>query len=132
MANANAQTHRWAPRRTTHAPETDDRFAVPVRGVEVGPETRCAHYHDSRDVIAIRFPCCDTFYPCHACHVETTDHGTRQWPADQFDVPAVLCGTCEAVLTIQQYLDADHTCPSCGATFNPHCARHYDRYFEGR
>ena len=120
------------PHRAVRSPATDDRFDVPVRGVEVGPETRCAHYHGPSDIIAIRFPCCDAFYPCFACHEETTDHEARRWPADRFYTPAVLCGRCQAVLTIQQYLDAEHTCPSCGAAFNPNCARHYDRYFEVR
>jgi uncharacterized CHY-type Zn-finger protein len=36
------------------------------------------------------------------------------------------------VLTIEQYLDADHMCPACGAVFNPNCARHHNRYFEVR
>ena len=120
------------PHRAVRSPATDDRFDVPVRGAEVGPETRCAHYHGPRDVIAIRFPCCRAFYPCFACHKETTDHEARRWPTDRFHTPAVLCGECQAVLTIQQYLDAEHTCPSCGAAFNPNCARHYDRYFEVR
>lgn len=131
MTNDDAQPNRWGPRRTTHVPSADDRFDVPVRGAEVGPETRCVHYHGPRDVIAIRFPCCEAFYPCFACHRETTDHEARRWPADRFHTHAVLCGTCQAVLTIQQYLD-DDTCPSCGAAFNPGCARHHNRYFEVR
>jgi len=117
-------------RRTIRAPQTDGRFAVPLRGVAVGPETRCAHYDGGRDVVAIRFPCCHTFYPCFACHAETTDHAAKRWPADRFHTPAILCGTCQAVLTIQDYLNADHRCLSCGAVFNPNCTRHYDRYFE--
>lgn len=129
--NSDAESE-WEPRRTTQRPHTDDRFGVPLRGVDVGPKTRCGHYHGSRDIIAIRFPCCDAFYPCFACHKETTDHEPRRWPADRFHTPAVLCGACQAVLTIQQYLDADHACPSCGTAFNPNCARHYDRYFEVR
>ena len=132
MATNDAQSDRWGPRRTTRAPNADPRFDVPVRGVEVGPEARCAHYHGPRDLIAIRFPCCDAFYPCFACHEETTDHESQRWPIDRFHTPAVVCGMCQAVLTIQQYLHAEHTCPSCGAAFNPGCARHYDRYFEVR
>ncbi|MFB6098746.1 MAG: CHY zinc finger protein [Salinibacter sp.] len=132
MANDDPQSDPWAPRRTTRAPEADDRFEVPIRGVDVGPETRCAHYHGSQDIVAIRFPCCKVFYPCFACHRQTTDHEARRWPADRVHTPAVLCGACQAVLTIQQYLDADHTCLSCGAAFNPNCARHYERYFEVR
>ena len=132
MTNDDSLSDRWGPRRTTLAPDRDDRFDVPVRGVDVGPETRCAHYHGPQDIVAVRFPCCQAFYPCFACHEEATDHEAQRWPADQFDVPAVLCGECQAVLTIQQYLDADNTCLSCGAAFNPNCARHYDRYFEVR
>jgi uncharacterized CHY-type Zn-finger protein len=132
MTNDGSPADRWTPRHTTRAPDSDDRFDVPVRGVEVGPETRCVHYHGPRDVIAIRFSFCDAFYPCFACHTDTTDHEARRWPADHFHTPAVLCGVCRTVLTIQQYLDAESTCPSCGAAFNPNCARHYDRYFEVR
>ena len=132
MTNDDSPSDRWGPRRTTRAPDRDGRIEVPVRGVEVGPETRCAHYHGRQDIVAIRFPCCKAFYPCFACHKEATDHETRRWPADRFHTPAVLCGRCQAVLTIQHYLDADHTCLSCGAAFNPNCARHYDRYFEVR
>jgi uncharacterized CHY-type Zn-finger protein len=129
MAINDTHSDQRRPRRTTVAPATDDRFEEPLRGVEVGPATRCAHYHGPRDVIAIRFPCCDAFYPCHACHAEATDHEARRWPSGQFDAPAVLCGECRTVLTIRRYLDADHTCPACGAAFNPGCARHHDRYF---
>ncbi|WP_103027506.1 CHY zinc finger protein [Salinibacter altiplanensis] len=132
MMNDDAQPNRWGPRRTTRAPGVDDRFDVPVRGVEVGPETRCAHYHGPSDIIAIRFPCCDAFYPCFACHEETTGHEARRWSSDQFDEAAVLCGACRSVLPIRQYLEAGPTCPTCGAAFNPGCARHHDRYFEVR
>lgn len=103
----------------------------PVRGVEVGPETRCAHYDGERDVIALRTGCCETFVPCHACHQTVTDHDSRPWPRDRFDEPAVLCGVCGTTLTARAYLDADHRCPACGAAFNPDCTHHYDRYFEG-
>jgi len=129
MTNDDSESVRWGPRRTTLAPDADDRFQVPVRGVDVGPETRCAHYHGPRDIIAIRFPCCTAFYPCFACHREATDHEARRWPADRFHTPAVLCGECQAVLTIQHYLDADHTCPACETAFNPGCERHHDQYF---
>lgn len=109
---------------------TSDRFNVPLRGVEVGPATRCAHYHGPQDIIAIRFSCCEEFYPCHTCHRETTDHQAERWSPDQFDTPAVLCGQCQSILTIEQYLKAEHTCPSCGAAFNPKCAQHHEWYFQ--
>ena len=103
----------------------------PVRGVGVDGETRCAHWASDRDVIAIRAPCCGRYYPCAACHDELTDHPLSPIPAAEFDESGVLCGACESALTVREYLDADHTCPRCGAAFNPGCAAHYDRYFEG-
>jgi len=118
--------------RTTRTPATDDRFDVPLRGIEAGPEARCAHYRGPRDIIAIRFPCCDVFYPCHACHDTAAEHAAERWPVGQFHTPAVLCGACRAVLTVEQYLHADHECPSCSAAFNPGCEHHHDRYFEVR
>jgi uncharacterized CHY-type Zn-finger protein len=114
-----------------------DVYGTAVFGVEVGAETRCAHYDGETDVIAIRFPCCDRFYPCHACHDAVAGHPAEQWPVDAFDTPAVLCGACGHVLTIGAYLqthtssDAEHpACPACGAAFNPGCHRHRHLYFE--
>ncbi|KPN29863.1 hypothetical protein SY89_00583 [Halolamina pelagica] len=128
-----------------------------VRGVDVGPETRCRHYDSERDVIAIRFPCCGTFYPCYECHLAAADHEPERWgevsgspegavgegspdrtvgedvgSADRAvgeDANAVLCGSCGSVLTVAEYLDCDDRCPNCRAAFNPGCRRHYDRYF---
>lgn len=102
-----------------------------VRGVNVDSTTRCAHYDSDRDVIALRFGCCEVFYPCHLCHEIVTDHESQPWPSDRFDEPAVLCGVCETALTVSTYLDADHECPSCHASFNSGCRAHYGRYFEG-
>ncbi|MFC7137049.1 CHY zinc finger protein [Halobaculum litoreum] len=102
-----------------------------VRGVDVGPETRCGHYDGPTDVIALRFGCCEAFFACAACHEATADHAAAAWPRDRFDEPAVLCGVCGARLAVGTYLEADFACPDCGAAFNPGCARHYDRYFEG-
>lgn len=126
------QIIRMKARRTIQAPNLGDRFNVPLRGVDVGPETRCAHYDGPRDVIAIRFACCGVFYPCHACHLAVAEHDAERWAPDQFDTRAVLCGHCGTVLTIEQYLEGDQACSACGTAFNPRCARHYDRYFEVR
>ena len=130
---------------TTRAPATDDRFPVPLRGVAVGPETRCAHWASEFDVVALRFGCCGVFSPCYACHVEATDHDPDPWPRARFDDPAVLCGVCGTTLSARTYLAGDSegrspsgsrakpdddTCPACGAEFNPGCRRHRDRYFE--
>ena len=117
--------------RTTHPPNTDGRFDVPLCGVGVDAETRCAHYATERDVIAIRFPCCNVFYPCHACHDAVADHAARPWDAEaDLDKQAVLCGACRIVLTWRQYLAADNACPHCSAEFNPGCATHLHLYMQ--
>jgi len=100
-----------------------------VVGLNVDDQTRCAHYRTHRDVIAIRFACCETYYPCFECHAACVDHEAAQWPRHRFDEPTVLCGVCGTELSIETYLDCDHQCPDCGAAFNPGCRRHADRYF---
>ena len=118
-------------RRTTRPPAFDERFPVPLRGVAVDPETRCVHWDDPVDVVALRCGGCDVYYPCFACHDEVTDHRLEPWPRDRFDEPAVLCGRCGSTLTARAYLGCGDACPACGAAFNPGCRRHRDRYFEG-
>ena len=100
-----------------------------VRGPVVDGETRCIHYRTPLDVIAIRFACCGTFYPCHLCHAETADHPAAAWPVAERDELAVLCGVCGRLLTISDYLATD-ACPSCAALFNPGCKLHAELYFE--
>lgn len=116
-------------RRSTRAPSIDDRFSVSLRGIAVDPDTRCAHYDGDRDVIAIRFACCEVYYPCFKCHRETTAHEPVRWPAGEQHVPAVLCGACGHTMTASAYLQSSHACPRCDAAFNPGCAAHHDRYF---
>lgn len=113
---------------TTHG--TDDRFDVPLRGVAVDAETRCDHYETALDVIALRFGCCETYYPCFQCHSAVTDHEPAVWPRSRFDESAVLCGVCRETMTASAYFDCKERCPHCGAQFNPGCRRHRDRYFE--
>lgn len=100
-----------------------------VRGVAVDSETRCHHYDESHDVIAIALPCCSTFFPCFRCHDAVEEHDHERWPADRFDEHAVLCGACGETLSIESYLGSDR-CPHCEHAFNPGCADHYDIYFE--
>lgn len=102
-----------------------------VRGVDLDSKTRCAHYDSARDVIAIRFPCCDAYYACHECHAECADHDAERWPADARGERAVLCGVCGTELTIATYFACEHACPDCAAAFNPGCANHYRIYFAG-
>jgi uncharacterized CHY-type Zn-finger protein len=101
-----------------------------VHGVEVDDQTRCAHWNSASDVIAIRFPCCDRYFACYDCHVETQAHAPAVWGREAFGTKAVLCGGCGTELTIDEYLGSGFSCPSCGARFNPGCASHYHLYFE--
>ena len=103
---------------------------VRVYGKTVDEHTRCEHYSTELDIIAIRFACCDRYYPCHLCHSECADHPAEQWPRDQWDQPAILCGMCRTELMIETYKRVD-ACPECAAPFNPRCAAHSDLYFTG-
>lgn len=101
-----------------------------VRGVDVDGETRCVHYGTERDVVAVKFACCETYYPCYRCHAETEDHDAERWPLERRDAQAVLCGACGAELSVREYLGVD-ACPECASAFNPACSDHYHLYFEG-
>lgn len=103
---------------------------VEVLGALVDAQTRCAHYHGELDIIAIKFKCCDRWFPCYECHAETADHPAQIWRKDEFDTKAILCGACGHQLSVNEYLNCDSTCPNCQSRFNPNCARHYHLYFE--
>ena len=38
---------------------------IPVCGVAIDAQTRCAHYHSELDRIAIKFKCCQAYYACY-------------------------------------------------------------------
>jgi uncharacterized CHY-type Zn-finger protein len=99
-----------------------------IRGAVVDDQTRCIHWSGPLDVVAMRFACCDEYWPCFDCHA-SADHEPAVWPLDRFDEPAVLCGVCRSELTVNEYLAVD-ACPRCGASFNPGCALHHHLYFE--
>lgn len=101
----------------------------PVHGIGVDEQTRCAHYHQPFDVIAIKHYCCGAYYPCHACHDALADHPVQVWPVDRFAEPAVLCGVCGLELSVIQYLGTN-SCPECQSEFNPGCKLHPELYFE--
>jgi len=100
-----------------------------VKGKVIDNQTRCSHYHTDLDIIAIKFKCCDTYYPCYSCHAETTDHKALTWEVSERDEKAILCGVCGHQLTVQEYMDSNNTCPLCQSSFNPNCKKHYDLYF---
>lgn len=99
-------------------------------GVQMDKETRCKHYHAEIDRIAIRFPCCNTYYPCYECHEELADHPATPIPKEEWDLPGILCGSCLHTLTVHEYMACDSKCPSCQAAFNPGCKLHAPIYFE--
>ena len=100
-----------------------------VKGVALDANTRCRHYSTDKDIIAIKFKCCETFYACYECHEQLADHSPEVWDKSERDVPAVLCGSCRHVLTIQEYMDSINFCPKCHSAFNPGCKTHYHLYF---
>jgi uncharacterized CHY-type Zn-finger protein len=101
-----------------------------LRGKLTDNETRCIHYHSPLDIIAIKFKCCNVYYPCYECHAEEANHAATVWAKNEWSTKAILCGHCKMELTIQEYMDSNNECPHCKATFNPNCSRHYHLYFE--
>ncbi|MCH8317144.1 MAG: hypothetical protein IIA88_01385 [Bacteroidetes bacterium] len=97
---------------------------------EAYSDTRCKHYNSESDIIAIKFRCCSTWYPCYLCHQEMADHAIQVWKKDEFDAKAILCGRCGNELTIHQYLSSNNKCVFCNVSFNPKCSRHHHLYFE--
>lgn len=100
-----------------------------VSGRTVDDQTRCVHHATLLDVVALKFGCCEQYYPCFRCHDEMADHQRQPWPNDRNDEPAVLCGVCKTELLVAQYMLAER-CPACSAAFNPGCSAHYGIYFE--
>lgn len=101
-----------------------------LKGKLVDTFTRCSHYHSELDIIAIKFKCCDTYYPCFQCHEEEANHKHQIWDKSEFNELAILCGNCKQEMTVNQYLSSDAKCPFCEAAFNPKCQNHYHLYFE--
>lgn len=102
-----------------------------VYGKVIDDKTRCEHYQSPVDIIAIKFKCCDKYYPCHQCHEETADHAAQVWDKDERDTKAILCGVCKTELTINEYMNSGNECPNCKSSFNPNCSKHYHLYFKG-
>jgi uncharacterized CHY-type Zn-finger protein len=105
-------------------------MSVPVVGIDLDGETRCAHWHSALDIVAIRMKCCGIYYACKDCHTVLADHPAEVWPRTDWNDKAVLCGACGAELSIHEYLACGSRCPRCGAGFNPGCRLHHRFYFE--
>ena len=102
-----------------------------VRGLELDPQSRCAHWRSPLDIVALKMRCCGVYYACRDCHDALADHPAQVWPTAERETPAVLCGACGAELSIAAYLACDDRCPACAAPFNPGCKLHRHLYFEG-
>ena len=103
---------------------------IDVYGKVIDDNTRCEHYHSAPDIIAIKFKCCDKYYPCYQCHKETVDHTSQTWSKNDLDTKAILCGVCKTELTINEYMQSGNHCQKCKSAFNPNCSKHYHLYFE--
>ena len=100
-----------------------------IYGAIVDDETRCIHYHTPVDIIAIKFKCCNRFYPCYKCHEEAESHPIVRWGQEEFGEKAIYCGRCKSTLSIREYMNAP-VCPRCGAKLNSRCKNHYHIYFD--
>jgi uncharacterized CHY-type Zn-finger protein len=101
-----------------------------VYGTDVDANTGCAHYRSPLDIIAIKFKCCGSWFPCYQCHAENADHPPQAWSAGEFETLAILCGRCGYQLSVSEYFNSNSVCPNCASKFNPGCANHYHLYFE--
>ena len=100
-----------------------------VLGLDLDPQTRCAHWRSGLDIIALKMRCCGTYYACRVCHDALAGHPARVWAVEEFAQPAVLCGGCGTELSVTAYLACNSQCPACGAGFNPGCQKHRHLYF---
>lgn len=107
---------------------------ISLQGDLLDNKTRCGHYHTELDIIAIKFKCCQTYYPCYQCHSEchpANSHQLRRWNRQELDHEyVILCGECKSELKFDEYQIL--SCKYCGSRFNPGCKLHYDLYFDLR
>lgn len=64
-----------------------------VKGVALDANTRCRHYGTDKDIIAIKFKCCETFYACYGA-MSSLRITVRKYGINQ----SGICLPCFAVL----------------------------------
>lgn len=102
-----------------------------MKGLEVDSKSRCKHWHSEVDIVSLRFPKDEVFYPCYECYEAIHQKLPPKWKKENFDEAlAILCGNCGTAMHVSTYLNAANTCPTCQHPFNPGCAKHYPYYFE--
>ncbi len=109
--------------------ESIGNVKIAIFGAVIDQHTRCFHYHSSLDIVAIKFKCCERYYPCFSCHEETAGHSAKLWEEEEWNTTAILCGVCRTEMTINSYMSCGNQCPSCKSPFNPGCEKHYHLYF---
>ncbi|WP_188433192.1 CHY zinc finger protein [Kroppenstedtia guangzhouensis] len=102
---------------------------ITVYGPVVDSQGRCKHYHTMKDIVAVKFKCCNKYYPCYKCHDECEDHPVTVWKREEFSEAAILCGVCRTEYTIHRYLQMNR-CNCCGSRWNEGCQKHYHLYFQ--
>ncbi|CAI4594667.1 BFH_collapsed_G0032900.mRNA.1.CDS.1 [Saccharomyces cerevisiae] len=104
-----------------------------IYGKTVDDQSRCVHWHLPKDVIAIRFKCCDKYYACFECHQELSSHPLEKYDLlDDANKHLIICGVCRHEMTFAEYYDYNSNliCPNCRSPFNPGCKLHYHLYFQ--
>lgn len=105
-------------------------MTIEVKGKPVDDHTRCVHWHSQLDIIALKFKCCESYFPCYECHKETAGHEAKRYNLrENPDLKCILCGNCNAEMTFSQY-SSSLKCIDCNSKFNPACASHYHLYFD--
>lgn len=104
------------------------KWPEPIFGDLLDAETRCLHYHSTKDIIALKCFTCRRYYPCYQCHATYETHAYEPYPSWLGD-EVVFCGACQTGLTIAAYRQGDGFCSNCSAAFNPGCKLHEHIYF---
>lgn len=102
-----------------------------VHGCEIDKLTKCIHWHSDKDIIAIKFKCCNKYYSCYSCHEALETHAVIRWSLDD-TINVIICGSCGSEMSIDKYLNCNFICPneSCKQMFNHRCSNHYHLYFD--
>ncbi|RLV91211.1 Helper of Tim protein 13 [Spathaspora sp. JA1] len=105
--------------------------SITLQGQLTDKHTRCIHYHSKLDIIALKFKCCQIYYPCFKCHQELTNHKVSRYNSnDLATVKVILCGECFHELSFDEYKNNNMKCVYCHNNFNPGCSLHLDLYFD--
>ncbi len=100
-----------------------------INGNLIDGKGRCVHYGTEKDIVAIKFKCCNKYYACYQCHNEIENHLVKLWELEEFEEKAIACGSCFETISINKYKESSN-CPFCKSAFNVNCKKHYHLYFD--